>query len=61
MRGFSGSTSYNTAQISSRIPDNQGLQIEQFGHCWSLESNPDINDSISVFQEYSTNAFVSEP
>ena len=51
---------FKTAQISSKIPDNQGLKIEQFGHCWSLESNPDINDSISVFLEYSTNAFVSE-
>ena len=52
--------SFKTAQVSSKIPDNYGVEITQFGHCWSLESNPDINDSISVFQEYSTNTFVSE-
>lgn len=55
----SSEISYKTAQVSSKIPENYGLNIEEFGHCWSLENNPDIDDSISVFSEYTSYAFTS--
>ena len=52
--------SYKNAQASSIILENYGIDIEEYGHCWSLDSLPDINDSCTVFTEYSSNSFTSD-
>ena len=39
--------SYRSALILTEITETYGLQIEQHGHCWSINENPNLNDSIS--------------
>jgi hypothetical protein len=52
--------SYKTAKLSSKIPNTYNVEIEEFGHCWSLDSIPDINDSITVYNFFSNELFTSE-
>ncbi len=51
--------SYTVATITTSIPDNYGFTIEQHGHCWSKEENPDINDYKSELGVCSSNSFSS--
>jgi len=52
--------SYKTAEVKSRIPNNSNVEIDEYGHCWSADSMPDIDDSISVFSESSNEIFISK-
>lgn len=52
---------YTTAKIESEITGTYGENIVQYGHCWSLESNPDTSDYYSVFTKNTFDSFVSWP
>lgn len=53
------SINYKNATVASRIPNSFGVEIDEFGHCWGLDTMPDIEDSLTIFTDYSESEFIS--
>ncbi|MBU8891476.1 MAG: LamG domain-containing protein [Bacteroidales bacterium] len=51
--------SYRSAIAATEIHETYGIQIEQHGHCWSKNENPDVNDSICELGVLSSDSFQS--
>jgi len=50
---------YTTAILNGKVVDF-GEGVEQYGHCWSINSLPTITDSISIIEDGISGEFISD-